>query len=516
MRTSPAVSIAALSLLLGVGVCRGQDTPPNRERADLAIQARSILRTYCFSCHGGGKSRSTLTILDHAQLVAAGPNPVPFVAPKNPGGSQLIQFIEDGSMPPGGKARPTGEEVAVLKRWVMEDAPRFPLSFDANETARVILEDIGRLKAEDLPHARYLSLTHLLKDETPTDLGKAQGNLQRALRLAGVTVPPVPVDDAATVFRLDARTAGWDNTELFYRVAAGTPRGINPLTPYDVLLLEYPYGTVPTDKRFDDYLAKAKLHRPIPYLRGDWVATALMDEKQTASPLAEDLKSLSELSAALRKDGAPPPMGEERNMPCGPTSRAFAGRNPVAPAPTNRSPLPIPPLGSWYLGDVQPDPPPFPLTVELIDRENKVLKTVTTDQPFRLRVSTRRNVRFTLLQVWADGTVRIQPTNKNGFLDRDESILTPDGSDWFKITGILTGEPKATEYFVLFVTDSGAESEPAPLTIVRSRHAAGPNCEDEKRFPIHRFFFEPDKRPQSLDTSRIIRKVIPVTIVKAD
>ena len=46
--------------------------------------------------------------------MATGPNPVPFVAPGKVAASQVIQFLEDGSMPPGDRPRPTDEEVNGL------------------------------------------------------------------------------------------------------------------------------------------------------------------------------------------------------------------------------------------------------------------------------------------------------------------------------------------------------------------------------------------------------------------
>ena len=52
-----------------------------REKGDLAIQTRAVLRTYCHECHGGKANRGRVGVLDHPKLVAAGPHPVPFVKP---------------------------------------------------------------------------------------------------------------------------------------------------------------------------------------------------------------------------------------------------------------------------------------------------------------------------------------------------------------------------------------------------------------------------------------------------
>src|SRR5690242_7639859 len=103
-----------LTLLIGIVVVAGPgvvraDEPAKltrRERGDLAIQARAILQHYCRDCHGENPIRDSVSVLDHRALTAKGP-PIPFVNLDEPRGrSQVIEFIEDGSMPPGGRDRP--------------------------------------------------------------------------------------------------------------------------------------------------------------------------------------------------------------------------------------------------------------------------------------------------------------------------------------------------------------------------------------------------------------------------
>ena len=112
--------------------------------------------------------------------MAAGPNPVPFVSPGQDEASQIIQFIEDGSMPPGDRPRPTDEETGTLKEWIRETAPSYPRDFDDRTTLEAMLADL-RQHAEEAPHLRYFSLAHLIRDNEPLpDLKKVEFDLQRA------------------------------------------------------------------------------------------------------------------------------------------------------------------------------------------------------------------------------------------------------------------------------------------------------------------------------------------------
>lgn len=507
MKTRFAFAITAL--LAASSVVRANepaDLSP-RARGDLAIHARAILKKHCSECHGGPTNRSALPILDRNKLVAT-TNPVPFVSPKNVAGSQIIQFIEDGSMPPGSRPRLKPEEIDALKQWIAASAPGFPVTFDDAGTLQIILDDLAT-HPNDAEYLRYFSFAHLIREDAPLpDLKRAVFDLNHALVAAGVDPKGMPqeVDDTATLFRFDLRfgmnKVGWANRELFSKSGGG----IHPLSAYDVLLLEYPHGSL-VDKRFDDYFAKTKLVRPIAFLRADWVTRVLLNGKVTL-PLADDLKSLTELSAALAD-------GKEDKIPLGPKTRAFDGQNPVPPAAKPEARLPVLPFSAWYSGDVHVDPPPFALTAELIDEKGIGLKSVQTGQPFKLRVNTKPNVRFTLLTVFADGTVRVEPTKQNTIFPQAQTDLTPMGSDSFKITGIITGQPKATEYFVLLAS----ESLLPPVTIVRSRHKPFAFGGEEKpeNFPINRFVFDLEKRtddfdPAKFDPTKVIRKVIPIPL----
>lgn len=506
-----SIWLTSLLLLLASPALSRADAPAHlsaRERGDLAIQARAILKKHCVECHSGDAgSRGTIAVLDHANLIAAA-QPAPFVAPKNAAGSQIVQLIEDGSMPPGKQAKLSIGEIATLKRWIAEAAPLYPREFDDQYTLSVLLEDVNRQEAA-APYLRYVSLAHLIRDDAPVGILKnVENNLQAVLKRRHPDFPGAePVDPAATLFRFDVRTLGWENHDLFFQTRKGAPDDLYPLTPYDVILLEYPYGfRLPPDhplaKRLGNYLKSARQVEPVAFARMDWLAEKLA----AGSPLADDVRSLEELRAALDAKKQPA-LNREKDMPCGPETRAFGGRNPVAAAPRSLASLPILPLGARYSGNCQPEPPPFNLKVEAINTSGKAIASVKKEEPFRLRASTDRDVHFVLLMVWSDGTVRLQPTNKGGFLKRDETtMLVPPDRGGFRIVDLLTGEPQGAEYFVLLASQSEV---PTPV-IVRSRHSTGQACEG--RYPVSRFFFDPDARAEGFDPAKVVRVVVPITV----
>lgn len=475
-RTTSAFSLTFLALLPLTRPAPAVEVTP-RERGDLAIQTRHILKKYCHECHDGGpKTRGRFVALNHTNLVAAGPHPVPFVVPKDAEKSQLLHFVEDGSMPPGTRKRPTPAETAVLKKWVKAGTPVFPKEFDDAHTTQTILTDLAG-KPDAATHFRYFSFAHLIGDGAPPDLAKPVDELRAALTAVGS--PPKghpviePVDDCATVYRFDVRTLGWDDRDEFRRLAPRLPGSVYPLTAYDLLLLEYSNPAAP-DAKLAAYVRDARLARPVPFLRGDWVSRVLAKD----SPLAADLRHLT----ALAREG--------KGAPYGPTGRAFGGRTPVPPAP------PGTPVTAWYAGDVVPERPPFDLKAE-IELDGKPVTAVTTADTFRLRVTTDRNVWFVLLLVRGDGSVVVQPTNKNLFLGAGETVLLTDTGKPFHVT------EAGTEYFVLFA----AEKELPPPIVVETRHP--PGAAPDAPPPVRRCLFGDAK---DFDPSRVVRKVIPVTV----
>ena len=490
------LSCASVALL--DSTTRADDAKPlsPRERGDLAIEAHAILRKYCAECHGEKPTRTELSVLDHQQITAKTP-PVPFVNLTDPAHSQVIEFIEDGSMPPGGRPRPTAEELSRLRAWVSVKAPSYPKAFDDRTTLATLLDDWNVQKPEDQPYLRYVSLAHLIRDDQPLpDLKSQEFRLQQAIAAAsGKTAALTPVDDAATLFRFDLRDFGWDKRDLFARVEKGIPQGdVYPILPFDLILLEYPPGFIPRDDQgaVQPFLTAAKQLRPVPFLRGDWLADALAP----GSALAADLKSLVELGTAL----------EKKEELCGPPMKPFP-----APSAYPKERGPLPPLTAWYARDAVPEPRPFDVKFTLIDSSNKkfIESVIETGQPFRFEVTSDREVRFLLLNVLSTGDIRAIPVSGGNIVKPGvPRTLTPESGKAFSIPSLLSGKPSETEHFILIAAESNV---PVP-TIIRSRHSDGIDCGQKGLNPMWRFVF--DTADQKFDPSRTVRRVIPMTIQK--
>src|SRR5579871_5265917 len=111
---------AIISALVIISLASGPAFAADDPR-QLATQVSAILKTHCYRCHGqdgaveGGMNYGT----DLAKLVARKK-----VVPGDPSGSRLFNRIEDGTMPPPGeKARPNADEIAILKKWIDAGAP---------------------------------------------------------------------------------------------------------------------------------------------------------------------------------------------------------------------------------------------------------------------------------------------------------------------------------------------------------------------------------------------------------
>ena len=315
--------LAILALILFSSFSRA-DEPAElsyRDKGNLAIQSRSILKKYCSECHNGqAGSRGTIAVLDYPKLVASGPNPVPFVLPKKAEASQVIQFIEDGTMPPGNRARPTADEIAVLKKWIAESAPSYPASFDEQYTLKSMLDDLERQPPGVVPHLRYVSLAHLVGEGLPANLGTVESKLRTALTWYSPEASSalVAVDDCATLFRFDIRTLGWDSRELFFSAAKGAAAGLSTLTPYDLILLEYPHGfrlppEHPLTARLNHYFKTTRQVQPVPFVRAGLVG----GENRQGYALGGRPEKSQRVAAIAEKPGlSPTPPGDQGSLRC--------------------------------------------------------------------------------------------------------------------------------------------------------------------------------------------------------
>lgn len=280
----------------------------------LAARVKLVFEAHCKKCHGQGKAKGGIRVLDRELLVEKQK-----VVPGKPGDSVLFQLVtadDDSAMPPPDQTRLSGEQVEIIRAWIAAGAPAFPAEapnivespkdpakdgtrvrdiVTADYALRAILKDVRSLPTEDRPFARYFSLTHLMTGgveagelELHRDaLAKAINHLcwERDLVL------PRPIDRDRTIYSVDIRGLGWDQRP-FERIIPRRSVDRSPINLYDLVLLEYPYGVVYEDSdTFDllaeEYLRPAGLVLPVLHVRADWFVSVA-----TQPPLYEDLLRL--------------------------------------------------------------------------------------------------------------------------------------------------------------------------------------------------------------------------------
>jgi hypothetical protein len=282
----------------------------------VAERARAVLRNRCVRCHGNDKeARAGLHVLDRGQLLDRD-----LIVPSQADTSELIQLVRAGHMPPDDK-RVEDAELNDLKSWIASGAPPFPPEVGEQYVLDKIWEDLA---SPALPVAvrakqRYISFNHLLLSPEAANvppevyrdaLIEALNHVSR--KRTPVRPVSVPGDPTGTLFRIDLGDIGWDERPFELddpRDPKGKTRVPSPLDWWDLVLLEYPYATVPrpdarTRGLLFRYLREAEMVRPILYVRGDWLVEAIL-----SSPLYEELLGLPrtarELEEGLRdKPGA--------------------------------------------------------------------------------------------------------------------------------------------------------------------------------------------------------------------
>jgi mono/diheme cytochrome c family protein len=95
-----------------------------QQPAELAAQARTVLKQYCIECHGQNpkKLKGALNLFDRSHLDDKERN---IVVAKKPDESELFKQVSDGSMPPGNRPKLKDEEKKILRDWILAGAPAF-------------------------------------------------------------------------------------------------------------------------------------------------------------------------------------------------------------------------------------------------------------------------------------------------------------------------------------------------------------------------------------------------------
>lgn len=121
-------------------------------------QARGILKTHCFHCHGEAEHREAGLDLRLVHLMKTGGESGPAIVPGSASESLLLQRIEDGQMPPGNKPIPESQK-EILRRWLDAGAltkrtePQTPAPEDWTEEERTywLFQPVASVKIPPLP-----------------------------------------------------------------------------------------------------------------------------------------------------------------------------------------------------------------------------------------------------------------------------------------------------------------------------------------------------------------------------
>jgi serine/threonine protein kinase len=101
--------------------------PPSTEPTPLSIEVKEIFSAKCAECHCFTKAKKGIKILNHDLLVAKRKVVVPGDAEQSLLYQILITTEKKKLMPPPESENPlTDEELATIRRWIMEGAPPFP------------------------------------------------------------------------------------------------------------------------------------------------------------------------------------------------------------------------------------------------------------------------------------------------------------------------------------------------------------------------------------------------------
>jgi hypothetical protein len=215
----------------------GTGQPPGVPQPEVA---RSFFEGYCIGCHGPqGNGSANINFID--DLVALVTNNL--VVPSDPESSLLYIRLTDpeNPMPPLAVAkRPTSAEIEAIRGWIAAGA--LP-GEGACETAFIGFDEMIRTmnadiidnfdEASDRQFIRYLTLTHLHNAgmcDRELDLYRAAiAKGVNSLSLQSLITPPWPVDENATIYRVDLRDYSWDlNPNFVNEDLWDTIAGVNP------------------------------------------------------------------------------------------------------------------------------------------------------------------------------------------------------------------------------------------------------------------------------------------------
>lgn len=473
----------------------GGSLPAADSPGDLAIQARSILKKHCAECHDGQASnRSSLSVMDYSQLVNPDRKLPAFVKSKTPLGSQIVQFMEEGSMPPGDRPRVSAADIAIVKSWINEGAVAYPAKFDSSFAYAAILADVKSLPDADRKSYRYFTLNHLVEeDKAGGELAKMRDSFRQTLNsVSRKELDSLKgVDATNLIFRVDIRETGWGTQAFRQLINMNGKTGDIPstFTIFDYMLLEYPLGEMPPATKDAEALAELWLRpisqiRPVSYVHADWFAKAL-----DGTPLKADIRRLLELGAKARGINAP-------------ENKALDFRPEDLPAinvrPTTKT-IPIVPIDAMYLSDYEPKPPAPKVELTILNGAGKQASKFKPGDKLKMELRSSDTVYVELVQIEPNGAVYAHGGG------RVQANVQKELEFGDKTKELVLGDLKGKQRFILF---AGLEQFPE-VELLESTH----DREPMERY-VHRFYELPKKigDPLKFDPSKMARKTAIITV----
>lgn len=189
-------------------------------------QAENVLASNCGQCHGPALTPAQASagmnyIDDIDRLVDEGK-----IVPLNADGSRIVQRMRDGSMPPFSTGRTVAEDdIETVARFIDDEnfwpdlAPQTrdctDQVFSFDDLYAAVANDLQTLDADDALTARYISLTNRFTAGVCADTSldrDRQGlfKMVNALSTETTVEPPLPINEEATIYRIDLADYGWD------------------------------------------------------------------------------------------------------------------------------------------------------------------------------------------------------------------------------------------------------------------------------------------------------------------
>jgi mono/diheme cytochrome c family protein len=195
--------------------------------ADLArAQAENILAANCGQCHGPAltpdQASAGMNYIDNIDRLVQENK----IVPLNADGSRIIQRMREGSMPPfASNIVVSDSDIDTVAQFIDNENfwPDYASQggdcsdqlFTFDDLYREVARDLGTLDDDDALTARYITLTNRFTagvcGTTALDRDRqALFKMVNALSTETTVEPPVAINSAETIYRIDITDYGWD------------------------------------------------------------------------------------------------------------------------------------------------------------------------------------------------------------------------------------------------------------------------------------------------------------------